>query len=113
MNNYFSGFNTKEITLFATENVKAGDAVGLNDAITVTTPAAGAAFCGVCTARRNKHASVVLTGHTTVGYNGAAPTIGYCKLVCDGNGKVKVSDSGREYLVVEVDTSEKTADIIM
>ena len=113
MNNYFSGFDTKEITLFATDNVKAGAAVGLKDAITVTVPLSGAAFCGVCTAVRNKHASVVLKGHTIATYSGTAPTLGYCKLVCDGNGGVKVSDSGREYLVVEVDTNEKTADIIM
>ena len=113
MNNYFSGFNTKEITLFAAENVKKGNAVGLKDSGTVTVPSAGAVFCGVCTAVRNGRASVVLTGHTTVSYSGTAPTIGYCKLACDGNGGVKVSDGGREYLVVDVDTAEKTIDILM
>lgn len=113
MNNYFTGFNTKEITLMAAETVKVGSAVGLKDSITVTVPSAGAAFCGVCTAVRNNRASVVLTGHTTVSYSGTAPAVGYCKLVSDGNGGVKVGDSGREYLVVEVDSAEKTIDILM
>ncbi len=113
MNNYFSGFNTKEVTLSASENVKAGNAVGLMDAVTVTVPQAEEAFCGVCVAVRNGHASVVLTGHTVASYSGPAPEIGYCKLACDGNGGVKVSENGREYLVVEVDENEKTVDIIM
>lgn len=113
MNNYFSGFDTKEITLFATEDVTVGAAVGLRDAITVNVPAADKSFCGVCTAVRNGHASVVLTGHAVATYSGTAPEIGYCKLAGDGKGGVKVSESGREYLVVDVDTNDKTVDIIM
>lgn len=113
MNHYFSGFNTKEITLNATEDVTEGIAVALSDSTTVDLPSAEASFCGICTAVRNGHASVVMEGHATVAYSGTAPSIGFCKLVCDGNGGVKLSDSGREYLVVDVDEAEKTIDIIM
>ena len=113
MNHYFSGFNTKEITLNADESVKGGTAVCLADDSTVTVPASGEKFCGICTKVRASLASVVLEGHTTVGYSGTAPSVGYCNLAADGSGKVKLSDGGREILVVGVDETEGTIDIIM
>ncbi len=113
MNRYFSGFNTKEITLHAGSSVVEGAAVTLSDDCTVEIPAEGELFCGVCSQVRNSLASVVMTGHTTVGFSGAAPAIGYRKLASDGNGAVKLDENGREMLVVDVNEADGTIDIII
>lgn len=55
---------------------------------------------GVCT--------VQMKGFVTVSYSGSAPTAGRVKLEADGAGKVREdSDNGREYLVTDVDTTNK------
>lgn len=113
MNHNFTGFNTNEVTLDAASAVAAGKAITLADSYTADIPSAGADFCGVCSAVRGSHASVVFSGHTTVAFSGTAPTVGYCKLVADGNGGVKLGDSGRAILVVGVDTDEAVIDIII
>ena len=113
MNHYFSGFNTKAITLNAEGTVTEGMAVKLSASDAVTKAGADEKFCGVCSAVRGGYASVVMAGHVKVGYSDAAPTIGYCNLVSDGNGNVKISTAGKEYLVVDVDTTNKTIEIII
>ena len=44
----------------------------------------------------------------TAGYTGGAPALGWSGLAADGAGGVKSSESGREFLVVDVDTSAQT-----
>lgn len=53
-------------------------------------------------------AGVAVRGFITAGYNGTAPTLGFCPLVAYSNRVVKVSEGAREYLVVSVDTANKT-----
>ncbi len=113
MNHYFSGFNTKEITLHADESVKKGSAVVFADDSTVKAAAAGQIFCGICTKIRNGLASVVFSGHVTVPFGGSAPALGYQKLSADGNGAVKSDENGKHFLVVCSDETDKTIDIIM
>lgn len=113
MNHYFSGFNTKEITLHADESVKEGAAVVFADDSTVKAAAAGEILCGICTKIRNGLASVVFAGHVTVPFSGTAPSLGYCKLSADENGSVKTDDNGKHFLVVYVNEADKTVDIIM
>ncbi len=52
--------------------------------------------------------STVVRGFITTGYSGTAPTIGFCPLVASGSKTVKVSEGAKEYLVVNVDTANKT-----
>jgi hypothetical protein len=44
----------------------------------------------------------------TAGYTGSAPALGWSGLAADGSGGVKTSETGREYLVVDVDTDAQT-----
>ena len=70
------------------------------------------AFCGVVrsVARDGKACSVQLGGLATVCYSGEeAPKSGCGRLVADGVGGVCVSaEKGREYLILDVDSTEKT-----
>lgn len=113
MNHYFSGFNTKEITLHADETVKENSAVVFADDNTVKAAAAGEIPCGICTKIRNGLASVVFAGHVTVPFGGSAPALGWQKLSADGNGGVKADENGKQWLVVYVNDADKTVDIIM
>lgn len=113
MEKCFTGFNTKEVTLFCNTATDVGAVVKLYEAGMVTNAGADEKFCGVCTAIRNTYASVVMAGYATATYSGTAPTVGYCMLASDGDGGVKISDSGREYLVVGVDTANSTIEFII
>lgn len=54
------------------------------------------------------------TGYVTLSYTGSDPTAGIVKLSADASGGVKVDNTtGIEYLVVDVDTSGKTATIFL
>ena len=108
-----NGFDTKEVTLLTGKNIEAGMAITLENANKGKLPAADEHFCGVCTVERGMYLTVVLRGHTTVKYSGTDPVIGYNKLAADGNGNVKVSDSGRARLVLDVDTANRTIEILL
>ena len=73
------------------------------------------AFCGVvrAIARDGKACSVQLGGLAKVKYSGdAVPAVGYGKLAANGAGGVSVNAAkGREYLILNVDSMEKTVDI--
>lgn len=69
----------------------------------------GDCFCGVVESIHGSFAGVQIHGFAKVGYSGTAPTCGYVKLAANGGGGVAVNTSGKEYLVVKVDTAEKTA----
>ena len=66
-------------------------------------------------ARDGKACSVAMGGMVTVSYTGAsAPAAGWNSLAADGSGGVKVvSDGGKGYLAVEVDTTAKTVTIVL
>ena len=70
------------------------------------------AFCGVVrsVARDGKACSVQLGGLAKVKYSGdAVPAVGYGKLAANGAGGVSVNAAkGREYLILHVDSAEKT-----
>lgn len=76
----------------------------------------GEEFCGVAAAvSRDKEAcSVQLAGLVKVKYSGStAPEVGYRVLCADGQGGVRVGESGRSRLVVEKNAAESTATIML
>ncbi len=109
----FHGFETKELTFFKDKNVAVGKALNVGTLKRAVVPAADEKFCGVCSAVNDIYASVILKGHAIVKYSGTSPVIGYNKLAADGNGYVKLSDSGREILVFDVDTANRTIEILL
>ena len=70
---------------------------------------AGEKICGFVEGIRGGYAGVQLHGFAKIGYSGSAPVCGFANLTADGNGGIAVNESGKSYLVVKVDTVEKTA----
>lgn len=113
MNFSMKGYGENTAT-FRTEGVvSASHAVKMADNLTVEPCNAGDAFIGTAVNVNNEYASVQLDGYVTLTYTGTAPVVGYCSLVADGNGGIKVADGGREYLVTDVNTENNTAGIIL
>lgn len=86
------------------------------DSDTVGWVAADEVFHGYCLWQRYGTATIQVGGFVTMPYSGTVPTVGYCELVGDGYGYVKVL-SGVEgnvaRLVVAVDTTEQTVTFLM
>lgn len=108
-----NSFQTKEVTLYTTEDITPGMTVALRENCVGTKAASGEKFCGVCTAKRGNYISVALKGYAEATYSGTAPEVGYSLLAGDGEGGAAISDSGRELLVCRVDTQEKTIAVIL
>ena len=113
MNVSFSGFNEKSTTFNCTENIEAGKAVKISANGTVAACANGDIFCGIVTDVRGGCATVQLTGYVRTAYSGAAPALGYTALASDGNGCVTSSESGRSYLVTDVDSTDNTVGFML
>lgn len=111
MNVSFNGFGENVLTFEASGTIAAQSPVMVTDNGKVA--AASGVFCGICTAVRNGYAAVQVKGYVTVPYSGTAPTVGFVKLKgADGKAVVDAAN-GREYLVIDVDTTAKTAGIIL
>lgn len=108
----FGGFNENTATFKVTENIAKNTAVKMSDSNTVAACAGGEAFIGFVTECGGGYAGVQLSGTVKATYSGSAPAIGFAKLAGNGD-KVTASESGREYLVVAVDTVAKTVTFIM
>ena len=114
MSSIFTGFETNELTFKASSGLKELSPVMLSSSSTVYEPEDGEFFCGVCSTIRNGYATIVLHGCATVRYSGVTPPVGYCYLATDGNGGVCVdNDNGRAILVVSIDESSKTLEILI
>ena len=102
---------------FACDGVAAGQVVRVSGSGTAAKCTEGGGFDGVAlsVARDGKACSVAMGGMVTVSYTGVtAPAAGWNTLAADGSGGVKVvSDGGKGYLAVEVDTIAKTVTIVL
>lgn len=110
----FNGFGEKAATFKAAEGLAAGVPVKVSANDTAAPCAAGDDFCGVAMNVSGGYAAVQLSGFAVLPYTGAtAPAVGYSELAADGSGGVKVLAGGRSLLVVNVDTTAKTAGIVL
>lgn len=108
----FGGFNSNTATFKTAADLENGCPVKISESNTVAACADGDVFCGFVIDGEGGYASVQLSGAVTAAYTGAAPAVGYEKLVSDGTG-VKASDGGREYLVLAVDETASTVTFLM
>ena len=113
MNISMKGYGENTATFNADGIVCASHTVKMANNLTVAPCQDGDDFIGVAVNIRNALACVQLDGYTKVTFSGTAPAVGYCSLVADGNGGVKVSEGAREYLVTDVDAVNGTAGIIL
>lgn len=97
---------------FLGRDIKEGQVVKMSGRGIVAPCSDGNDFCGVVTCCRDDVCSVQVSGFVTVSYSGAAPAVGWTALSANGSGGVKAdSTGGRNYLVVDIETSNKTATI--
>lgn len=101
----FNGYGENAATFIADSTLtKAFVPVKISADGTVSPCSKGENFCGICTEVRDGYASVVLSGYVLMPTT-AAVTLGYQKLSTGDNGAVVSATSGREYLVINSDTS--------
>ena len=92
----------------------AGDCVAMAANGEVKAAASGAVFCGVCVGADSGFAAVQTGGVVTCAYSGStAPAVGYGKLASGSDGTVAVNTSGREYVILAVDTTGKTVTFVL
>lgn len=109
----FKGFGENVLTFKCDSAVKVGDTVKMKSSGTVTSAADSDNFSGICLNVRGGYAAVQMSGYSNMKYSGTAPTVGYSKLASAGTGAVKTSTTGREYLVISVDTTNSTVGFIL
>ena len=105
MNVSFEGLENAVVT-FQEEQVTAGYPVSMSSDATV----------GVALNVRGGCAAVQIRGFAALPYSGSAPDLGWTALTADGSGGVKVPGSGekgRECLVVQVDSDNKTVGLFL
>ena len=115
MNVSFEGLENAVVP-FLEEQVTAGYPVSMRSDATVGNAAAGTAPVGVALNVRGGCAAVQIRGFAALPYSGSAPDLGWTALTADGSGGVKVPGSGekgRECLVVQVDSQEKTVGLFL
>lgn len=101
------------VTFRGDPNTTVGAPCGLSRERTVELAGEGESFIGKVVSIRKQIANVVVKGFVTLPYSGTAPGVGYVSLAGDGAGAITVCDDGRAYLVVDVDTVNKTATILL
>ena len=108
----FNGYDEGIVTFEAASGVAAGNpvAVSANGKVTAVT---SNAFCGICKSVRNGYAAVQLKGYVQMPSTGSI-SLGYSKLAAAAGGKIKAdSTNGREYLVVDFDSTANVVGFIL
>lgn len=104
MNINFSGYGENAATFYASSAVKKGMLVKMSDNGTVAPCASGDNFCGVCVDVRDGYATVVLSGYVKIPA-AKAIAVGYQKISASSANTATSSTTGREYLVIDADSS--------
>ncbi len=106
------GFDEKTATFEAASSVAEGKPVAITANGWVQAVTSGP-FCGICKNVREGFAAVQLSGYVRVNYTGTL-NVGYQMLAAAEGGKVTVDTAnGREYLVVDLNTTANIAGIIL
>ena len=112
---HYNGIDNTIMTFVAGSGCVEGQLCKLSSSTMVKGCSAGEPFHGmVQKLYPGNMGGVIVRGVVRVGYSGTAPTAGWCKLSANGSGGVQADAStGREYLVLKVDTAAKTAEIYL
>lgn len=111
----FDAIGEKYVTFLAGSGAAKGQVCKVSANDTVSSCAAGEAFCGVVAEVRDGCAAVVMGGYAEVPFSDeTAPSVGYATLGADGDGGVKsVTSGGRSCLIVHVDATAKTLGLFL
>ncbi|MDF2567118.1 MAG: hypothetical protein K0R90_574 [Oscillospiraceae bacterium] len=109
----FGGVGQTVVTLECKTGISIGDIVSMKDNNEVQAAVVDEKFVGVCVSKNGTYAGIQIKGAVTVKYSGTAPTVGYQTLAAGADNTVAVKPTGITYLVVNVNSTEKTATIIL
>lgn len=111
----FEGIGESVVTFYnsKTAEASAGNPVKISGNGEVSVCADGDRFFGVALACDTDFAAIQMGGYVELGYTGTAPAVGFTKLVSNSTGGVKTAETGREFLVVDVDTVSKTIGLML
>ena len=108
----FEGIGEKVIS-FKNASAEKGNFVKMSASGTVAPCSAADGFVGVCLKADSDFADIQTAGYVECGYTDTAPSVGYATLVASTAGKVKTAQTGREYLVIKVDTANSVVGFII
>ena len=103
----FDSMHETYVTFHADSALQAGSVCCIKADSTVGPCTDGGTFCGLVRQIRCGLAGVVLSGYVELPYTGTAPALGETALQANASGGVKAGGS-KTYLVVHVDTNDKT-----
>ena len=105
------GFNSQYVTMKCEGTAEPGDLVVMCADNTVKKAASGK-FAGVVRSMRGEYALVQTGGFAVLHYSGSDPQVGFIKLAADSKADAVLSESGREVLATEVNTTAKNVGIL-
>lgn len=113
----FEGVNEQVLSFKSasvTDGALEGKFIKMSGNFTVAACAATNAFAGMCIHDEGGFADVMTHGYIECEYSGdTAPAVGYATLVCASATTVSTAQTGREVLVLKVDTTNKIVGFIM
>lgn len=111
MNLAFSGLG--EVVGTFSGSVEVGDIITIGANASVTKAVADKDIMGVCVSTRGKLVGIAIRGTCELAYTGTAPNVGYNLLNTSGDNAIKVSASGKSFLVLNVDTVTKKVVVLL
>ena len=111
----FEGIGENIVTFYnnKTNAAAAGAPVKMSAACEAARCGDGERFFGVAVAGDSEFAAVQTKGYVEMSYSGAAPAVGFGKLAADAAGGVKTAETGSEFLIVDVDTTNTVVGFIL
>ena len=103
----FNGIANEVATFKSAAAQTVGTPVKMSSNDTVAKASNGDLFFGFPVNYSNGLQGVQIKGYVESVYTGTAPTVGYNRLVSNGAGVKVDAQNGREYLVVNVNTTDK------
>lgn len=107
------GYGENVATFRTSGLVSAGYPAAMAENLTVRSCDDGDVFVGYVLNTNGEYAGVQLSGYIQSRYSGDAPEVGVCCVVADIFGGVRVSDTGRQVIVTDVDTVNKKIGFIL
>lgn len=112
----FEGIGESVVTFYnsSSNGAAAGQVVKISGNGEVATCAAGDRFFGLALSCEGDYAAVQNGGYAVVSYSGTTDlSVGFAALSANGTGGVKADEDGGEFLIIEVDTVNKKAGLML